>query len=70
MSAKILFRQKTERLTVDRLDRARGELAVEWKGEDLRRSTFHFALQLGMASPDRGDREAEKVKNAEDLPGG
>jgi len=69
MRAEVLFLDEMEGLTVDRLDRAGGKLAMERNSQDLRRLAFDLALQLGMASAGRDDQEAERVKDPEDLPG-
>lgn len=69
MRAKLFFRDETESLTIDRLDRAGGKLAMQRDGQDLRRPARGLALQFGVAAAGRGDQEPESMENPKDLPG-
>jgi hypothetical protein len=64
-----LFGDEAEGLTVDRLNRSGSELPMERDRQDLGRASFDLALELGVASPYRNDREAEGLEDPEDLPG-
>lgn len=65
---KILFGDETEGLTVDRLNRSGSEFPMERDRQDLRRTSFDPALELGVAPPCRDDRKAEGLEDPEDLP--
>ena len=67
MSAEICFRDETERLAVNRLDRAWGELVMKRNSQDLRRSAFDLAFKFGVTAADRCHRKTESVKDPEDL---
>ena len=69
MRMEILFGDEPEGLTIDGLDRSRGELPVEGDRQDLCRTPFDLALQLGVTASYRNGRKTEPPEDPKDLPG-